>query len=144
MMSSATPKRRKAVLRTSAPSPLLLGLGGRHHLGLTAEDDHHLFEPRKIDGRSAGDLLVDAEVALGDLADRADVDALREAETDAARDQLVADGDLVDALHVLDATRILALVARAAEDAARAGALHDDVDGLGRVDHEPHFDGVPG
>jgi IS5 family transposase len=39
-------------------------------------------------------------------------------------------------------TAVLALVARAAHEAARAGALHDDVDAAARVHDQPHVDGV--
>src|SRR5947207_1418697 len=66
-------------------------------------DDEHLFEAREVDGRRRDHLLVDTEVVLDHLHDRADGDALRKAPAHAARNQQVADLDLVGALHVLDA-----------------------------------------
>ncbi len=77
---------------------------------------------------------------------RADRDALREAPADAARDQQVADLDLVAcARHVLDAHAGTSRSSPvAAHEAARAGALDDHVDAEAAVHRQPHVDLVAG
>jgi hypothetical protein len=111
---------------------------------LASEHDDDLLEAGEVDRRRAGDRLVDAEVAPHDLRDGAHRDALREAQTDAARDEAIADLDLVGALHVLDVAGVLAFVARATHVATRSGALDEHVDARTRVDDQAHVDRVSG
>jgi hypothetical protein len=105
-------------------------------------DDEHLLQAGEVDRRCGHDALVDAEVALDHLGDGGDRDALGEAPPDAAGHEQVAHLDLVGALHVLHVARVFALVAGAAGEAARPGALHDHVDAAARVDDQAHVDGV--
>src|SRR5262249_39993814 len=83
-----------------------------------------------------------AKVALFDLGDGSHRQAARESPSDAARNQQIADLDLVGALEVLHVAQVLAVVAGAADEAASAGALHDDVDAAAGVDDEADVDRV--
>jgi hypothetical protein len=70
-------------------------------------------------------------------------DVLGEAAADAARDEEIADVDLVGALHVLDVAELYFVSSPLPRTKrAGAGALHDGVDRGARVDDEPHVDGV--
>src|SRR5438874_13379560 len=86
--ASRRSRRRFLRARNGAGRVARGGLFGR------ARDDEHLLEAREIDGRHREHLLIDAEVALRHLGDRADGEAFGKAAADAARDQEIADLDL--------------------------------------------------
>lgn len=79
---------------------------------------------------------------MDDAGHARDGDATRKPPADAARHEQIADRDLVGALHELDAEIVFVELAFAANEAARAGALDDDVDPEVGVDDELHVDGV--
>src|SRR4030095_1174541 len=67
-----------------------------------------------------------------------DLEVRRKAPAEPGGDHRVADADLVGAQQVLDAALVVVGLAGAAQDAARAGALHDDVHSAALVDREHH------
>src|SRR6185369_14612136 len=87
------------------------------------QDDHDLFQARKVDRGLGLDRLVDAEIALLHLLHARHGNAARETATEAAGDEHVAHVHVVGALHVLHARRVLLSIADATHEAARAGAL---------------------
>src|SRR5690606_9334524 len=95
-------------------------------------------ESREIDRRLGDHRLVATEVALDHLGHLGDRDALWKAAADAARDQQIADLDLVGPTHVLDPDRVLRLVAHAAHEAAGTRTRDDHVHTEAGVGHQLH------
>src|SRR6478609_2416267 len=142
--SAATAKNPRFLMASSGASSTLLALLRRRiararlaFFGI-GQDDHHLFQPRKVHGGFGLDRLVDTEIALFDLLHARHRNAARKAATKTAGDEHISHVHVVRALHVFDARRVLLPVTDAAHEAARAGALDHHVDTEAAVHGELH------